>query len=111
MTMLPRSRLGRVGLWVLRFVELSAPIALLIILGRTVGRGFVIFMAAMTVLALAFGWWLGRRAWRLRRSDPAGAQRAFDRDMTAFGKFFAVISALMMGIGIVAVIVIFATHG
>jgi len=108
--MLPRSRAGRIGLYLLRFIELAALVAFFVALGFALGPGIIAFTAAITVLASGFGYWRARRVRRLRRTDPAAAQRMSDREMTRFGKFYAGIAFLTMGVGIVAIIVVFATH-
>jgi hypothetical protein len=109
-SMLPRSQGGRIGLHLLHVIELAALVAFFVALGFALGPGIIAFTAVMTLLAGGIGYWQARKVVRLRRTDPAAAQRLSDRQFTHFGKIYAGIAFLVMGTCIVAIIVIFVTH-
>jgi anaerobic C4-dicarboxylate transporter len=108
--MLPRSRAGRIGLHLLTLIELAAAAAFFVALGFALGPGVIGVTAVITIVALGWGYLRGRKRRELRRSDPVAARRMDDRDATRLGKMYAGFAFVTMGVCIVAIVVIFATH-
>jgi hypothetical protein len=108
--MLPRSRGFRIGLRLLTLIEVAAAVAFFVALGFALGPGVISATAVIAVIALGLGYWPARKRRQLLRSDPVAAQRMSDRDATRLGKVYAGFAFATMGVCIVAIIVIFATH-
>ncbi len=107
---MPHRRAGRVGLWLIWLAELVGVIALLVALTFAVGPVVAVLTGVFSVPALVYGARRGLKIRHAARDDPALALRLFDRDATRFGKLFAGLAFAMIGIGFIAIVMLFATH-
>ena len=110
MTLTPHTRRA----WFLRITHsvfaLVLVVGVFVALGFALGPGVAAFGFILTALMMVSAVWWGLRLRRRMETDPVATTRSIDRMNTAFGKFYAAVAFAIMGIGIVAIIAVFATH-
>ena len=110
MTLPPRTHLGwsaRIALWV---VSLVPALGVYIALGLAFGPWIASFAFVLSALAMAYAHRRGLKLRRVMKSDPPAAFRTIDRGATREGKLYAAISFVTIGVGVIAIIVVFATR-
>lgn len=110
MTLRPQPRLrwfARIAIWTLSLVP---AVVVFVVLGFAFGAWVAAFTFALAALSVVYAYRRGMRLRRLMEADPAAAFRDMDRRATREGKFYAGVAFATMGVGIVAIIVVFATH-
>lgn len=110
MTLAPRTRLGRSARIAHSLLSLAVVVGVFVGLGYALGVGWAASFFILFVLMMVFAYWRGMKLRQRMKTDPVGTMRDIDRTNTAFGKFYAGIAFATMGIGIVAIIVVFVTH-
>jgi hypothetical protein len=110
MTLRPQTRLGwfaRITLWA---ISLVPTFGVFVALGFAFGPPVAIVGFVLGLLGLAYAYRSGMKLRRVMKEDPAAAFRSMDKSAIREGKFFAGIAFVTMGVGIVALVAIFATH-
>ncbi len=110
MTLRPRTRLGwfaRITHWM---ISLVPTLGVFVVLGFVFGPAVAIVGFALGLLGLAYAYRRGMKLRRVMKEDPAAAFRSMDKSAIREGKLFAGIAFVTMGVCIVAIVAIFATH-
>ncbi len=85
-------------------------VAVYVALGLAYGVWVAVSAFLLSTLAMTYAVRRGLKLRRIMKTDPAAAFRTIDRSATREGKFYAGISFLTIGVGIIAIIAVFATH-
>jgi hypothetical protein len=91
-------------------LSLAVLVGVFVGLGYALGVGWAASLFVLFVLMMVFAYRRGMKLRQRMKMDPVGTMRDIDRTNTAFGKFYAGLAFVTMGIGVVAIIVVFATH-
>lgn len=110
MTLRPRTPVGwfaRITVWA---ISLVPTLGVFVALGFAFGPAVAIVGFVLGLLGLAYAYRSGMKLRHAMQEDPAAAFRRMDKSAIREGKLFAGFAFLTMGVGIVAIIAIFATH-
>jgi hypothetical protein len=110
-TVAPRTRLGWFARIAHSVLTLAVVVGVFVGVGYALGAGIAALFFVLFVLMMVFAYWRGMKLRRRMKADPVGTMRSIDRTNTALGKFYASVAFATMGVGMVAIIAVFASHG
>ena len=106
----PSTRLG----WFVRgtnsLLSLAIIVGLFVALGFAFGAGLAAAGFIFVALLMAVSYWWGMKLRRRMKTDPEGTWRSIDRTNTAVGKLFAAAGLTLVGVCILGIIALIATH-
>jgi hypothetical protein len=109
-SVMPRSRFGRAAVRILFWVPTLATVAILVVVGLRVGPWWPLGVAVGTVALLAFAHWMSRDVRRLRKTNPAEAQRVAGARADRVGRLLVRWVVAWMALGAILLVVILVAH-
>jgi len=109
-TLKPQTRLGWVARITFWAISLVPTLGVFVALGFAFGPAVAIAGFVLGLLSLAYAYRRGMKLRRVMKEDPAAAFRSMDKSAIREGKLLAGIAFVTIGVGVVAIVAIFATH-